>query len=461
MACSAYFHDLCVLLYFLPVAIAGYWAIPKRRWKLAWLVGASLTFYGFWDVRFIPLLLGSALLDYLVGLRLGSTDRKKLWLTVSVVFNLGVLAIFKYAMWATDSAQSFLDIIGSTAELPGYNIVLPVGISFYTFQSMSYTIDVYRGRVPATHDLLKYTAFVTLFPQLVAGPIVRYKDLSQQLDDLPTRLSRTAAVTGLSLFAIGLFKKVVIADSLAPHVDELWSLSGYLGPSGAWMATLGYTLQLYFDFSGYSDMAIGLGALLGLTLPTNFRAPYQALNPSDFWRRWHISLSTWLKDYLYIPLGGNRGPVIRVLSNLMIVMALGGLWHGAAWTFVVWGVYHGIILVAYHATRRVWDAAPKLVQGAATFFLVAVGWVLFRAETVAQALTMYLAMFQPAQAAVAEPAALYVVAVLWLLAFCWLWKPSAEMRFEASWRRAAVTSGMVFLAMLMLRADSPFLYYQF
>lgn len=461
MACQAYFHNLCTLGIFLPAAVLGYWLMPSRRWKLAWLTGASLVFYGFWDVRFIPLLLASAVLDFLVGWGMALSERKKPWLALSVGFNLGVLAAFKYASFAAESATTFLQMIGSSVTLPGYELVLPVGISFYTFQSMSYTIDLYREEIEVTGDLLKYVAFVTLFPQLVAGPIVRYTDLAEQLDDLPNRLSSSMLATGLGLFALGLAKKALIADQLAPHVDALWAFPGMIDTGGAWLAMLGYTLQLYFDFSGYTDMAIGLGALLGLRLPENFRAPYKAVNPSDFWRRWHITLSRFLRDYLYIPLGGNRGPTIRVFSNLIIVMALGGLWHGAGVTFLVWGVYHGLALAAYHATKPWWDQAPKLIQRVTTFAIVTFGWVLFRAPNMTDALLMYQSLLPGGGTDPFSPPLLFALAVLGLLVFVQIAKPSTEREFSPDWRHASLSALLVAGSVIFLRDGAPFLYYQF
>jgi alginate O-acetyltransferase complex protein AlgI len=400
MTCAALFNTYCFLFGFLPVALLGYWLVPNRTWKLAWIVAMGLVFYSLWDVRFVALLVVAAIVDFVLALRIETSARhKRRWLTASIVFNLGVLAVFKYSVFAAHNARALFDLLGVPIAIPYFSIILPIGISFFTFKAMSYTIDVYRGKLPATRNLLKYAAFITLFPELVAGPIVRWEKLTDQFDRIPRRPHWGMFATGLTLFAIGLFKKVIIADSIARYSDPFWASTGSLTTVQAWIAALGFTLQLYFDFSGYSDMAIGLGAMLGFRFPINFRAPYHALNPSDFWRRWHITLSTWLRDYLYISLGGNRGSAGRVHVNLLLVMLLGGLWHGANWTFVAWGAYHGLLLVVYRETSDAWDNTPAWMQRAAMLLLAIVGWVFFRAPDIPTTLTVLRAMFAATGAA--------------------------------------------------------------
>jgi alginate O-acetyltransferase complex protein AlgI len=290
--------------------------------------------------------------------------------------------------------QALLAWFGLESKLPLLNVVLPVGISFYTFQSMSYTIDVYRGCVNATRDFLKFASYIALFPQLVAGPIVRYKDVDGQLDRMDKPFGLDDLTVGLQIFLLGLFKKVLIADSIAKMVNPMFDSYLDLEQLGAWMATLGYAFQIYFDFSGYSDMAIGLGKMLGLQFPYNFNSPYKASNMADFWRRWHITFSTWLRDYLYIPLGGNRVSKRRTALNVLLVFALGGLWHGAAWTFVIWGLYQGALVAGYYVFRRPWDSMPVLIQRTLTFFFVVIGWVFFRSDDVPMALTLLEKMFR-------------------------------------------------------------------
>lgn len=457
---EASFANLGFILAFLPIVLAAYWLLPRPAWRRAWLVLASLTFYSFWDVRFAPLLVVASLFDFAIALKMSSSPHPKRWLVASIVVNLGVLAFFKYTMFALDNARSLFSILGLDVSVPYAAIVLPVGISFYTFQTMSYVIDVYRGTVAPTRDIVKYLAFVTLFPQLVAGPIVRYAELDKQLDNIPLRLDRTLLATGLALFAVGLFKKVAIADSLAIVVDPIWSSQGALSIELAWLAAVGYSLQLYFDFSGYSTMAIGLGFMLGFRFPQNFDAPYQARDPSDFWRRWHITLGSFLRDYLYVPLGGSRGARWRVAIALFVVMTLGGLWHGAAWTFVAWGVYHGLLLVSYHTWKTHWDKLPALLRQGAMAFLVILGWVLFRAGSFPAAARVYRGMFAGIPGAIGSPVA--ITACGMLLIFL-MWARPVERR---SWRFTPLEAGAIGatlagLIFLLGRGESPFLYYQF
>ncbi|GAC1352612.1 MAG: MBOAT family protein [Polyangiales bacterium] len=428
---------------------------------------AGAVFYSFWDVRYLALLVAAAIIDFFIALAIERSTLplpRRALLGTSLVFNMGILAAFKYSTFAADNARSLLTLLGLSIVIPHWSIVLPLGISFFTFKSMSYTIDVYRRDVKATASFPKYLAFILLFPDLVAGPIVRYRALSEQLDRAVRRLDLSAVVLGVSLLSVGLFKKVVVADSLARIVVPLWSHPYALTMPTAWIAVLGYSLQLYFDFSGYSDMAIGLAALLGLTFPINFREPYQAVNPSDFFRRWHVSLSTWLRDYLYVPLGGNRASGGRVLLNIFVVTLLGGLWHGAAWTFVLWGAYHGSLLCAYRLVSPRWDALPRLLQKTFTFLLVALGWVLFRAKDISVAKTVYCALIMPrkidltALGAMSRPTILIAV----LLAWVFLARPSSIARFPAT-RRPALVAAMIFAVSILFmgNSESPFLYYQF
>ncbi len=466
--CDALFNTYCFVVLFLPLVLLGYWAVPRRTWKLGYLTAMSFLFYALWDVRFVPLLVASAAVDFLVAQRIEAArsaqgpGRAKQWLLVSIIFNLGVLGFFKYAMFFAENARSIFDLAGIPVTIPGFQIVLPVGISFYTFQTLSYTIDVYRGQVPATRNFLKYTCYVTMFPQLVAGPIVRYAKLDEQLDALPARPHRGLLVTGSTLFILGLSKKILVADTVARYSEPLWANPAALTTVQAWYAALGYTIQLYFDFSGYSDMAIGLGALLALRFPINFNAPYQAVNISDFWRRWHISLSTFLRDYLYIPLGGNRSGARRAQINMLIVMLLGGLWHGAAWTFVVWGLYHGLLLAGYRQVQPGWDRMPLAAQKAATLFLVVLGWVVFRAESLADAGAVYKAMFFGAELGLADLTPFAVILLGGIYAFMALARPTAQLRMPAKPWHAAVLATLLLATMVMMGSgQSPFLYYQF
>ena len=353
----------------------------------------SLLLYGWSESYFILLILISTAIDYLCGLGLargeaGNRSRGERWiLTLSIAGNLSLLAFFKYLNFGLDSVNGVLHRLGfaGPVELPFAEIALPLGISFYTFQSMSYTIDVYRGRVQATRRFIDFACYVTMFPQLVAGPIVRYKDIAQSLIHRTIDVSLFAS--GIRRLVFGLGKKILIADTLAVPADLIFA-SESVTPGVAWFGLACYTLQIYFDFSGYSDMAIGLGRMLGFRFQENFLLPYSAQSMREFWRRWHISLSNWFRDYLYIPLGGNRCKSGRVCFNLFVVFFLCGLWHGASWNFVLWGLLHGFFL-ALERTRfgGILSHCPRIFRHVYTMAVVMAGWVLFRCESLEHAAT--------------------------------------------------------------------------
>jgi alginate O-acetyltransferase complex protein AlgI len=386
------FVELRFLPFFL-VVFASYWGLRGARARKLWLLLASLVFYGAWDWRFLGLLLFSTGLDYRVGLALERPGaRRRAWLALSLAGNLGLLAFFKYFAFFTDSAVALLQALGFQAHRPTLAVLLPVGISFYTFQTLSYTLDIYRGNLRATRSLTDFALFVCFFPQLVAGPIVRATEFLPQLGT-PKSLARVDGRAAAALFLVGYFKKACVSDTLAPVVDRFFEAPAAFDVLSAWTAVLVYAAQIYCDFSGYSDMAIALAALLGYELGRNFARPYLACGITDFWRRWHVSLSSWLRDYLYVPLGGNRGGRWRTYRNLLLTMLLGGLWHGAAWTFVAWGGLHGLAL----AVARVWRerAGPdplarpwrRAVAWLVTLYFVCLCWVFFRAQDFADAWT--------------------------------------------------------------------------
>ena len=395
------FHSY-IFAVFLIVVVAAHQVLPPRFRRHLLLV-ASYVFYSSWNLHYASLILFSTVIDYWVaGAMARSTDegrrRKLLWL--SLVVNLGVLAIFKYYNFFAHSLTEVFSV-----SLPLHELLLPVGISFYTFQSMSYTIDVYRREIDTAKDFVDFALFVSFFPQLVAGPIVRAAEFLPQLDR-PRRLVPEQAHAGFQLFMIGLFKKIVLADNMAVLVDRVHAGPAVYSGADLWVTAYAFAFQIYFDFSGYSDMAIGLAKMFGFEFPENFRRPYCAVNVSEFWRRWHISLSTWLRDYLYISLGGNRGSTVRTLRNLMLTMVLGGLWHGANWTFVIWGFLHGSFLMVHRLygqiTRRV-DLLARLGKTRAlrfvfvllTFHCWVVSMVYFRAQSVDVAHLMLGRMFNP------------------------------------------------------------------
>ena len=376
------------------LAVYGlYWALPRKPQNVLLLV-ASYVFYGYWDYRFLTLIWLSTGLDYVCGRaihRSTSPRRRGALLLVSIAGNLSILGTFKYFNFFAGSLTNLFDLVGWNVSMPTVSLILPIGISFYTFQTMSYTIDIYRRQLEPSKSLLDFAAFVAFFPQLVAGPIERARNLLPQFDQ-PRRRSRFPIEESLWLVFWGLFKKMAVADRLAPLVNEAFASPSGHGGLDLIIAINAFALQIYGDFSGYSSIARGVARLLGFDLMVNFRNPYAAVSPSDFWRRWHISLSTWLRDYLYIPLGGNRNGSGKTYRNLFITMLLGGLWHGAAWNFVIWGLYHGIVLSVCRPMRRVFEytrASAFLARAiwwallvAATYITVCVGWLFFRAQDV-------------------------------------------------------------------------------
>ncbi len=389
------FSSVTFLFFFLPVCLAGYYLVG-RRLRNVWLLFSSLVFYTWGGGALVSLLIISTVVDYAMGwvvssgVRGGNRSLVRLGVLGSVLVNLGLLSYFKYANFFVEQLNSL-----GLGDIAWTSVVLPIGISFFTFQSMSYTIDVARGRVDHLRNILDFGLYVTLFPQLVAGPIVRFHEISDQLQDRELSVERFAL--GAARFSHGLAKKVLIADSVAPIADAAFGANAAaLGPAGAWLGIGAYTIQIYFDFSGYSDMAIGLGNMLGFTFPENFRRPYSAVSITDFWRRWHITLSNWFRDYLYIPLGGSRRSSGRTMTNLWIVFVLTGIWHGANWTFLLWGLYHGAWLVAERLTgqRPVGEGASWApLRRTITLLAVMVGWVMFRSHDASGAVEYLGAMF--------------------------------------------------------------------
>ncbi|WP_417668711.1 MBOAT family O-acyltransferase [Roseibium sp.] len=396
------FSSLEFIYLFLPPVLLGYLFLRHLGWEngiIWWLTIASLAFYGWWTPIYLPLLLGSVVINYGFH-RVLLKFRDKGILIAGIVFNLALIAVFKYADFFIGNVNLL-----AGADLPMLRLVLPLAISFFTFQQISFLIDTYKGEIE-TSDFSRYILFVVFFPQLIAGPIVMQKETIPQFR-LPVFQSRLALnlSIGATLFAIGLFKKIVLADGIAPYANQVFTLAeaGTGVPfEAAWIGALAYTFQLYFDFSGYCDMALGLARMFGIRLPMNFNSPYKAKNISDFWRRWHITLSHFLRDYLYIPLGGNRTGPARRYANLMITMLLGGLWHGASWTFVFWGGLHGAYLGINHAWSALCERGyvpallprpvAELLARAITLLAVIVAWVFFRAESFAGATNILVGM---------------------------------------------------------------------
>jgi len=460
------------LFYFLPLFLSVYFVLP-RAWRNLWITVASYVFYGWWEPWFVCLMMFTTVMDFIWGrviTRSGATaTQRKLAVVACVLTNLFFLGFFKYYMFAAETLNRLLAAVGADT-FRVMTVVLPIGISFYTFHSLTYIIDLYRGDATPAKSFTDFSAFVALFPDLVAGPIIRYKTLAGQLAARSHTWSRFSS--GTLIFMLGFAKKILLANPLGSVADTAFGASSPL-PLDAWVGVLAYAFQIYFDFCGYSDMAVGLGRMLGFEFPKNFDAPYRAVSITDVWRRWHISLSSVLRDYLYLPLGGNRKGPTRTYVNLAVVMLLGGLWHGAKWNFIVWGAYHGLLLGCerWRGKQSFYETWPRGLRIGLTFLLMLFSWVVFRADNLTAAWRYYGAMFGMMPAADTAPllaAALYTpyrVLVLLLCAFLvfqplqahdWALRP-------ANWPRAAVALPLFVLALMTMysQAFNPFLYFQF
>lgn len=390
MVFSSYFF----LFFFLPAALLCYYASP-RKWKHFSLTVFSYLFYGWANPSFCLLMLFNTTVDYTNGRLMEKYPaRKKIFVTISVITGLAILGFFKYFNFGVENYNALMAAMGvPEAQFTGFfRIVLPLGISFYTFQSMSYVIDVYRGDAKVVRNFIDYACYVSMFPQLVAGPIIRFQEVADQLQSRTHTLEKFTR--GIAFFMLGMGKKILLANPCGKIADTTFG-AGVLDAADAWYGAVAYAFQIYFDFSGYSDMAIGLGLMLGFVFAKNFDSPYKSLSITEFWRRWHISLSTWLKDYLYIPLGGNRCGNVRTYINLALVMLLGGLWHGASWNFLIWGAIHGGYLAFERAQGKesIYHRFPKLLQILITFFIVVLAWIFFRADTLPAAWEYLGSMF--------------------------------------------------------------------
>ena len=460
------FPTFTFALFFVVVLTVG-WLIPGRRawWKL-FMLAASYVFYGYWDARFVGLIVASTVLNQAAAASLGRLRRpgaRRAVVSLAVGVNLASLGFFKYAGFFVDSAERALEGLGVAADLPLLNIILPVGISFFTFQAISYVLDVYRGDAEPAKPL-DFAVYLAFFPQLVAGPIVRAHELIPQINQ-PRALRHTDFTRAITLIAAGLFKKMVVATYLADAlVDDVFAFPDRFSSLEVLMGVYGYAVQIYADFSGYTDIAIGVALLLGIRLPDNFDQPYRATSIQDFWRRWHMSLSRWLRDYLYIPLGGNRGGPRRRDRNLFLTMLLGGLWHGAAWTFVLWGAFHGLGLLV---ERRLGLRLPGIVARLVTFHFVCFGWILFRADSLGGAGDVLRRLFV---AWTVESARLPWVAaalVLAMLATHFWPRAVGERAIVAVSHVPVLVTGLAFAFWLVVLEQfgpdgvAPFIYFQF
>ncbi len=445
----------------------GPWS--ARKWLL---LGASYLFYAAWNPPFLLLLLGSTTLDWWIARRIdrAAQPARRRWLIATLAINLSVLALFKYNRFLIDNFAALLALAGIHYAPARPDIVLPIGISFYTFHSLSYCIDIYRGKFAPTSSWRDYALYVAFFPQLVAGPITRFPQMRPQIES-PRRTTRDGLGVGLSLLVLGLFEKTVLADSVfAPVADALFDAPAGASLFAAWSGVLAFAGQIFCDFAGYSTCAIGAALALGFELPVNFRLPYAAIGFSDFWRRWHISLSTWLRDYLYFSLGGNRRGEWRTYRNLMLTMLIGGLWHGAAWTFVIWGGLHGLFLAVERFVREhVWRdrvAVPPLrfAYGLVTLYCVVLAWVWFRAPTFAVGADVFRALFGSSNAALDASQKLALGTFSTLIAVHWIMRERDIRRLPALMPAPllGLALGLLLAAIVLSPGDNhAFIYFQF
>ncbi len=489
------FSSHIFIYYFLPLVLLGYYALGKapQRWRNGWLILTGYTFYGWAEPRFVPLMFITTFLDWLMSLVIAHdtwrvwrvwrrpvatlareaprTRRQRAAICTSVVANLAVLGFFKYFNFGLESYNALMQSVGlgHLAWDTFFRVVLPLGISFYTFQALSYTIDVYRGEAEAMANFVDFSCFVSMLPHLVAGPILKFSFLAAQLRQrtlTPDKFARGAA-----FFLLGLAKKILLANPCGKIADTTFDASA-VATLDAWCGAVAYAFQIYFDFSGYSDMAIGLGLMFGFVFAKNFDAPYRAESITDFWRRWHISLSTWLREYLYVPLGGNRRGAIRTYANLFLTMLLGGLWHGASWNFVLWGGLHGGMLAFERSQGRegFYHRLPRAARVALTFVIVLLGWVFFRASDLPRATSYLASMFGLAPASpgatllggiIYQP---YYLLSLGLAALVvWTGKQTWDWTQRLTLPKTALCFGLGWLALLILATQeyNPFIYFIF
>ena len=464
------FSSTIFLCVYLPLVLLGYYICPKKGRNLFLLI-ASLVFYAWGEPKYVFLMIFSILVNYIFGRLMDkhreNKKRLKLMLVLSVVIDIGLLSVFKYTDFIITNVNA---IFGANFDL--LNIALPIGISFYTFQAMSYTIDVYRDDVRVQKNLIDFGMYITMFPQLIAGPIVRYADVQDQLAE--RSVTTTDFSEGIMRFVVGLGKKVLLANQMGAVWSEIYALGGDVSALMAWTGAIAYTFQIYFDFSGYSDMAIGLGRMFGFKFPENFRYPYQSVSITDFWRRWHITLSTWFKEYLYIPLGGNRRGLARQALNLLIVWSLTGFWHGAGWNFVLWGLYYFVILfIEKLFLLKALDKLPKFFRHVYALLLIIIGWVIFASDDVSVLLPFLGSMFG-ANGAVGGMDVYTLLTKAVLLIICcvastelpkklFLSAAGAMNEKAAFTLKSVLTIALLALSMILLIGDSynPFLYFRF
>lgn len=456
------FHSWVFLLFFFlfyPVFLLT----KNTRLKDPWLLACSYLFYGWWNPLYLVLIAWSTTVDYSMVALMARSRNRGFWLSLSVINNLMLLGFFKYGAFVADNLNHFFSSVGISYSLPHPNVLLPVGISFYVFQSLSYTIDFYRGKIEKEKSFIRYATFVSLFPQLVAGPVERAGNLLPQLRKKVT-LTWGDVSDGLSLFLVGLFKKVALADYLALYVDRAYDVPEQFGGTTLLFATFAFGWQIYFDFSGYTDMARGIGRMIGIRLMLNFNNPYLAKGLGEFWNRWHISLSSWFKDYVYIPLGGNRKGSVATYRNMALTMLISGLWHGAAWTFVIWGGLHALGRFATRELERTTfyrTRIPGFAKQMLVFAFVTFAWIFFRAASLDDALLIVTKIFTEGWS---DPE--FPLLMLSLILSVWAYQFAVESRFRSVLLAAPVRVGLavgmiLYLALFSSGSSQPFIYFQF
>ncbi len=468
------FNSFAFLFLYLPITLLGYYLIKKKNLQLWFLFFSSVFFYAYWSTTYVFLLLFTVALDFFLANRIFESKNqktKKHLLLASVFINLGVLGFFKYYNFFADSADGLIHFLGGNSNIPNFDLILPIGISFYTFQSMSYVIDVYRGTSHAHGRLLEFAGYVTLFPHQISGPLVRHNAIVPQLESDKTYFFNSENFwKGIVFFIIGLSKKMLVADRIAAVVDPIVMNMSQASNAEALLAMLGYTTQLYFDFSGYSDMAVGLGLMMNIQFPQNFNSPYKSRSITEFWQRWHITLSSWLKDYLYISMGGNRGSSFETYRNLMLTMVIGGFWHGANWTYVVWGSFHGGILAIERLFKdKKWNLiSNNYVSWVLTFIIVNIGWIFFRAHDLQQAWAwLNKVLFMNAEITwettliAIKHRDQFFASLIVGLGISLFAKNSWQLNMKPTFKNALLLALLFVICLSFMGEESPFLYFQF
>lgn len=460
------FNSYEFIFAFLPVTFVVYFLLNRFHLTSAgklWLAGASLFFYSWWDVSYLPLILGSIFFNYFMGTTISrhhssSPGKRRAVLTFAITANLLLLGYYKYADFFIQNANAIL-----ADNIPLLHVILPLGISFFTFTQIAYLVDAHRGNAKE-YNIVSYILFVTFFPHLIAGPILHHKEMMPQFDRMRNkRINYKNISLGLFVFCIGLFKKVVIADTFAPIATNGFDVAKQLNFMESWITSLSYTIQLYFDFSGYSDMAIGIALLFNIKLPINFNSPYKSLSIQDFWRRWHMTLSRFLRDYIYIPLGGSRVGAFRTYMNSIITFTIGGIWHGAGWTFVLWGLLHGMALVVHRLWKKTGIVMPKVIAWFITFQFINASWVFFRATSWADATKVLKGMMGLNGIGLSKEYLYNVILIAIFLLIALFARNSMQMkdRFKPNWLTAAFIAALFVYALVYFNNVSEFLYFSF